>query len=122
MEDGDSCLVSAAIGFQRAQMPRTPLLAVPFRGAPHGGRERLEDMLLLQRPRPALTNRGFHCGKEGQPLSLFPGLVPLGTLSTMISHVRGADVYVHPTFKIHTKWKRAIMELVLLGYTLVNKS
>lgn len=58
-------------------------------------------MLLLQRPRPALTNRGFHCGKEGHPLSLFPGLVPLGTLSTMISLVRGADVYVHPTFKSH---------------------
>lgn len=78
----------------------TPLLPVPFRGAPHGGREPHEDMLLLRRSHPALTNWGFHCRKEGHPLSLFPGLVPL---DTMISFIRGADVYVSRTLKISYK-------------------
>lgn len=60
-------------------------------------------MLLLRRSHPALTNWGFHCGKEGHSLSLFPGFAPVDTVSAMIPLIRGADVYVNRTLKISYK-------------------
>lgn len=48
------------------------LFPVLFQGAPLGGREPPEDMLLLRRSPLAPPDRGFPCENEGLPLSL-PG-------------------------------------------------
>lgn len=91
---------------------------VPFGGAPHGGQEPLEDLILLRRSPPALIKLGFHCGKDGHPLSLPGELYPLETLS-IVTSLTGANIYVNRTLKMPYKIEG---RLVLLGYTLVNES